>query len=205
MFFHHYNKIFDFLFPRYTWRKKCKSVYLTFDDGPVPEATLEVLDILKQYGIKATFFFFFLYIKNNRVVFERIIEEGHSIGNHTYNHLNGKDTNKENYINNIKECQRVFKECKVNTSLFRPPHGRMTIGQRKALAKEYEIIMWSVLSGDFSKSVSPEVCLEKALSHTKEGSIVLFHDSVKTIDKVREVLPKYIVGVQAKGLNFKCL
>lgn len=205
MFLHYYHIIFDYLIPRYTWRKKDKGVYLTFDDGPIPEATLEVLDILKQYGIKATFFCVGENITKNPDILERIIKEGHSVGNHTYNHLSGAKTDTKTYIDNVEKCNAVFNEQKVKTKLFRPPHGRMTRAQRKAIPKEYEIIMWSVLSGDFSKSISAEKCLEKSVKHTKNGSIVLFHDSIKTIDKVREVLPRYIKEVKAKGLEFKCL
>lgn len=205
MFFHYYHIIFDCLFPKYTWRKKGKGVYLTFDDGPVPEATLEVLDILKQFDVKATFFCVGENVQNNPYILKRILAEGHSVGNHTFNHLKGTETDYQEYLDNVQKCTKAFTDNGVKTPLLRPAHGRMTRGQRNNLATKYEIIMWSVLSGDFSKSVSVEKCLDKSVKYTKNGSIVLFHDSIKTIDKVREVLPRYIEQVQSKGLEFKCL
>ncbi len=205
MFFYNYNKIFDFLFPKYTWRKNDEFIYLTFDDGPVPGATDVVLDILKEYGVKATFFCVGDNINKHPLLFKRIIAEGHGVANHSYSHIRGVDTDNNTYYSDIEKCDLEIKKYGVVTSLLRPPHGRMKVSQRNLLSKKYEIIMWTVLSGDFSPNVSAEGCLQNTLKHTENGSIILFHDSLKMIEKVKKVLPQYLESILKRGQSFKIL
>ena len=169
------------LFPNFKWSipTKEKTVYLTFDDGPIPKVTPWVLDQLKAFGFKATFFCVGDNIKKYPEVFERIINEGHSVGNHTYNHLNGWTSDNINYFHNIRACAQ-----QMNTKLFRPPYGRLKPKQAQFLQRHYDIIMWSLLSGDFDPNISKEMCLENVVSNLYPGSIIVFHDSLKAFDKL---------------------
>ena len=179
---------------------KEKVIFLTFDDGPVPEVTPDILDILKQYKSKATFFCLGKNVEKNPEIFKKIISSGHGIGNHTYEHLNGWKTKSNDYIDNIKKCNELFK-----TNLFRPPYGKITHRQIKLLKNDYSIILWSVLCGDFHKKVSKEKCLNNALKFTKEGSIIVFHDSLKTKEKVLYALPRFLEYFISKGYKFDVL
>lgn len=187
-----------FLLPKLIWKipGKEKKVYLTFDDGPHPEITPEVLNILNKFNAKATFFCVGDNVKKYPEVFKKILNNGHSVGNHTFNHLNGRKTENQIYFDNITLADKY-----INSKLFRPPYGQIKISQYKVLNKKYKIIMWDVLSGDFLPSLSKEKCLEKVIKYTKSGSIIVFHDSLKTKEKVLYVLPgilKYF-----KNINFK--
>jgi peptidoglycan/xylan/chitin deacetylase (PgdA/CDA1 family) len=172
-------------------------IYLTFDDGPIPEVTEWVLDILKQYQIKATFFCIGDNIKKNPEIFQRILEDGHFVGNHTQNHLNGWKTEDEVYFKNIKECSEL-----VNSKLFRPPYGRIKKSQHSILNTQYSIIMWDVLSGDFDAKTTPEQCYNNVIKNTKSGSIIVFHDSVKASENLKKTLPKAIDFLLKKGFVF---
>ncbi len=178
-----------FLLPNMIWRipGKEKKVYLTFDDGPHPEITPEVLDILNKFNAKATFFCVGDNVKKYPEVFKKVLDNGHSVGNHTYNHLNGRKTENQIYFDNIALADKL-----INSKLFRPPYGQIKISQYKILNKKYKIIMWNVLSGDFLPNLSKEKCLEKVLKLAKPGSIIVFHDSIKTKEKVLYVLPKVL-------------
>jgi len=203
MYLHHYGWIFRFLFPSLIWNvpTKEKELFLTFDDGPIPEVTEWVLDILKSHDVKATFFCVGENIRKHPQVFQRIINEGHLVANHTSHHMNGKKFSTEEYIEDVRLCEEMMGD--TNTKkLFRPPYGKLKRSQRIILQKEYKIIMWEVLSADFDPKLSPEKCLEKTVQYTKEGSIVLFHDSVKTIQKIEVVLPAYLAIMKAKGFKF---
>src|SRR5690606_33924907 len=147
--------LLKYIYPELIWRKDRakKNIYLTFDDGPVPEVTPWVLDCLKEKKIKATFFCVGDNIKNNPGLFQRILNEGHQIGNHTMNHLKGWDTTTKTYLENVKECQNYTK-----TNLFRPPYGRAKKNQLKNIKENYQIIMWDVLTGDYNPLISPEQC-----------------------------------------------
>lgn len=197
---------FRLLYPSYTWRRRSseKVIYLTFDDGPIPEVTEYVLDLLKKYQVKATFFCVGENIKKHPEVYERLLSEGHKTGNHTYNHLKGFDTNDEDYLNNVQLCDDVMKE-QQGRKLFRPPYGKIKRSQAKKLQHDYEIVMWEVLSNDFMKSVTSEECLKKSIAKTSKGSIVLFHDSVKTSSKIQYVLPRYLEHFIKKGFRFELL
>lgn len=164
-----------------------REVYLTFDDGPVPEATPWVLDLLKQYNAKATFFCIGKHVVENTEIYQRILAEGHTIGNHTYNHLNGFNTSTEEYIANTEACAKV-----VNSKLFRPPYGKIKRSQRKYIRQHYTPVMWSVLTGDFDVTINPETCLQNAIKHTKPGAVVVFHDSAKAFPTLQKVLPQYL-------------
>lgn len=164
-----------------------KSIYLTFDDGPIPELTEWVLDVLKEYDVKATFFCVGENIQKNPLIFQRILGEGHQVGNHTFNHLKGWRTSLNNYIANVTQCQQFTK-----TNLFRPPYGRITIKQYKQLLSNYKIVFWDVLTHDYSNKISPESCLKNTIKYTRSGSIVVFHDNVKAEKNLKYVLPKYI-------------
>lgn len=162
-------------------------IYLTFDDGPIPELTPWVLDVLKQYNIKATFFCVGDNITKHPEIFQRIINEGHQIGNHTYNHLKGWKTTNALYFDNINKCQEL-----TCTDLFRPPYGRITKSQYKFLLTNYRIVFWDVLSYDYDALISPEKCLNNCLKFTRNGSIIVFHDSIKAQKNLKFALPHYI-------------
>ncbi len=177
-----------------------KLIYLTFDDGPVPEVTPEVLDILEKRNAKATFFCVGENVKRHPEVFARVTAAGHSIGNHTYNHLNGWITSPGAYSINVERCTELFQ-----TQLFRPPYGRFTPGQYFLLRKKYRFILWSLLSGDFHRNTSPDQCLQNVLKNATSGSIVVFHDSIKAKEKVLFALPRAMDELLAEGYSFRSL
>ncbi len=189
-------------YPKVTFNRtrKEKKVYLTFDDGPIPEITPWVLDTLKAYQIKATFFCVGENINRNKSLFDRLLAEGHSLGNHTYNHLKGWETSDNVYLENVQMCQAL-----TQTRLFRPPYARAKKSQLRALSKSYEIIYWDVLSGDFDEALSPEACFQNVIKYTKNGSIIVFHDNIKAIPRLTYALPKVIRHLLAKGYSFETL
>jgi len=173
-----------------------KSIYLTFDDGPHPVATTFVLDELKKYNAKATFFCIGKNVEKNPALYDRIIAEGHQTGNHTQNHLNGWKTADESYLSDVSLAARV-----IQSNLFRPPYGRIRSGQARKLDK-YKIVMWDVLSGDFDLTISKEACLQNVLRNTSSGSIVVFHDSEKALEKLRYSLPLVLEHFSQKEYKF---
>ena len=181
-----------------------KRIYLTFDDGPIPNVTEWVLEILKSEDIKATFFCIGDNIQKHSEVYKRILAEGHQTGNHTFNHLNGWNTETNHYIENFKLCET--EHSKLNTKhsfLFRPPYGKIKPSQSKTIRQfGYKIIMWDVLSYDFDSTVSEEKCLENVISNTEQGSIIVFHDSVKAEKNLKYALPKAIQVLKDKGFIF---
>jgi peptidoglycan-N-acetylglucosamine deacetylase len=185
-----------------TWRKVTskKEIYLTFDDGPVPEATPQVLRILATYDVKATFF----CVGNNVVkypeVYKMVLDEGHRVGNHTYNHIKGYVTSHEEYLANVEMATQVIK-----SDLFRPPHGHITRSQIKALRKDYEIVMWDLITHDYNKALAPDVILNTIKKKTRRGSIIVFHDSIKARDNVLSVLPEALEYWKSEGYDFKLL
>ena len=196
-------------FSKYTWRFQSneKEIFLTFDDGPTPEITQFVLSELKKYNAKATFFCIGKNIQNYPEIFNKIISDGHSIGNHTQNHLNAWKTTTENYIANFLECHKTitqFNKIKFKKQLFRPPYGKIKKSQaKKILKKGYKIIMWDVLSADFDNTISKERCLQNVLNNAKKGSIIVFHDSLKASKKVKYTLPTVLKTFSDKGFVFK--
>jgi len=188
------------MYPSLLWQVKTerKAIYLTFDDGPCPKVTDAVLDVLKGFNAKATFFCLGKNVELHPKLFERIVEEGHQVGNHTYGHSNGKKTNTSDYVEDYQRCKQVFK-----SDLFRPPYGRMKRTQLKQIIKESNIVMWDVLSGDFDAKLPKEQCLNNVISKTKKGSIVTFHDSLKSKEKVLYTLPKVLEHFSEKGYRFE--
>jgi len=190
------------LYPQLIWHRSRKHpcLYLTFDDGPIPDVTPEILNILKSFEIKATFFCVGDNVQKYPEIFQRIKSEGHQIGNHTHNHLKGWKTSKKEYLKNVELCNKF-----TNSKLFRPPYGRGTRAQYLDLKKEYKIIMWDVMSGDFDLSLSPQQCLKNVIKHTENGSIIVFHDNIKAIPRVTYALPHAIEHWLKAGYTFATL
>jgi len=198
------------IFHNYSWRIKTtkKEIYLTFDDGPVPDFTPWVLETLRLYEAKATFFCVGENIKKYPHIYQQIKDEGHGIGNHTFNHLQGWKTPTNKYIKNILKAESYLNDeaDKKTKKLFRPPHGRIRPVQARILRKKgYKIIMWDVLSGDFDQSLSKELCLELTIKNIKNGSIVVFHDSDKSFKNLDYVLPKVLEHFTQEGYEFRDL
>jgi peptidoglycan/xylan/chitin deacetylase (PgdA/CDA1 family) len=180
-----------------------KTIYLTFDDGPHPIATPFVLNELSKYKAKATFFCIGKNVIENNGIYQRIIQEGHSTGNHTYNHLNGWQTQNEVYIKDVNKANEHIK-----SDLFRPPYGRIKKNQIKQLQNSWpdvKIIMWSVLSGDFDIRITPEKCLANVIDNATSGSVIVFHDSKKAYDKLTYTLPLVLEYFSKKGYNFESI
>ncbi len=197
-------------FHNYSWRIKTakKEIYLTFDDGPVPDFTPWVLETLARFEAKATFFCVGENIKKYPHIYQEIKNGSHSVGNHTFNHLQGWKTPTNKYIKNILKAESYLHDETVQkrNKLFRPPHGRIRPVQARILRKQgFKIIMWDVLSGDFDQSLSKEQCLEHTLKHIKNGSIVVFHDSHKSFKNLDFVLPKVLEHFTKEGYEFKSL
>ena len=189
------------LYPNYTWEipRNDRRLYITFDDGPHPEITPFVLDQLRNFEAKATFFCIGKNVSLYPEVYSRIILDGHSVGNHTHDHLNGWETNDENYLTNIHKASKY-----IDSHLFRPPYGRISRFQAKQVIEKfgYRIIMWTVLSGDFDPHLTPENCWKNVLKATKSGSIIVFHDSEKASSKVKYVLPKTLEYFREQQFSF---
>ncbi|WP_294818444.1 polysaccharide deacetylase family protein [uncultured Flavobacterium sp.] len=195
------------LFPGFVWSipNNSKTVYLTFDDGPTPGITEWVLDVLAHNDIKATFFCIGNNIEKHPDIFRKVAAAGHTVANHTFNHLNGWNTGTTNYIENLEACEKVMKG--ANTArLFRPPYGKMKRSQKKDVLKMgYRIVMWDVLSADFDGSISPGQCLQNVVKNTTDGSVIIFHDSIKAQKNLRHALPKAIVYLKEKGFRFAAI
>ena len=206
MLLHKTPLVLQWLFPAMLWKVKTaeKHIYLTFDDGPIPEVTPWVLDVLREHGALATFFCVGENVVKHPQIFQRLIQEGHSVGNHTHNHLNGWKTSTHQYLENVTNAQEALSNESSTTHLFRPPYGRLSRGQMKEL-KSKNIVMWDVLSGDFSSELNPDQVLEKSIKYTKPGSIIVFHDNVKAQTNLKYVLPAYLSYFNAKGFSFLSL
>jgi peptidoglycan-N-acetylglucosamine deacetylase len=189
-------------YPRLVWDipNQENKIYLTFDDGPTPDVTEWVLDLLKTHDVKATFFCLGKNVAQYPEIYKRIITEGHAVGNHSNTHINGWYAENDYYLNDIKACHQVF-----TSELFRPPYGRIKKSQIKELISDYKIIMWDVLSGDFDVKTTPEKCLNNVLKNTKSGSIMVFHDSEKAALNLKYALPKAIEELKQKGFVFEKL
>jgi len=211
-------KVVKKMFPNFIWNidSEEKTLYLTFDDGPTPEITDWVLDLLKQYNAKATFFCIGKNIEQLPEIYNRILDEGHTIGNHTYNHLKGWKVNTKDYLENTMLCNQVLidkiQQSTINNrqslivNLFRPPYGRMKPKQAKLLIDEgYKIVMWSVLSLDWDKNVSETQCYKKVVDNTISGDIIVFHDSLKASRNLQYTLPKVLEYYSNLGYKFKSI
>lgn len=198
-------KIFKSIFKQWIWNFDTdkKEVYLTFDDGPIPEVTPWVLKQLKIYNAKATFFCIGDNIKKHPNILKDILKENHSLGNHTFNHLKGWNTDTQKYIKNTDKAQKLLP---VDCKLFRPPYGKITKKQSKSIIKKgYRIVMWNVLSGDFDKNLTPKDCTKNVLKNIENGSIVVFHDSIKAFPRLKETLPAVLAFLTKKGYVFKAI
>lgn len=199
------------MFPNYVWDMNTveKVLYLTFDDGPTPDITDWTLNTLNQYGAKATFFCIGNNIEKHPSIFKNIQDEGHTVGNHTYNHVKGWKTKTEAYIDEVLKTQKIIDSTFGNQQsgmlkLFRPPYGQITTEQGKTLRNlGYKIIMWDVLAFDWEDSISSEQCYQNLISNATAGSIIVLHDSVKASKHLHYALPRVLDFFSEKGFEFR--
>ncbi len=192
--------MYRILFPEAIWRikrKKRRTVYLTFDDGPIPEITPWILDLLDYYGIKATFFLVGDNVRRHPELLEEIKRRGHSWGNHTMNHLQGFKETSRNYLRNIKEADNL-----IDSPLYRPPHGIMRWGQAKIIKEHFNIVMYDVVTRDYSKKLNGEKVVKNVRRYARNGSIIVFHDSLKAEANLRYALPRAIEWLRDQGFEF---
>ena len=185
-----------------TWNfsRDVPEIYLTFDDGPIPGVTDEVLDILKDFEAKATFFCVGGNVEKHPQLFRRLSAEGHAVGNHTWNHMNGRKYSDYAYFKSVLLCSEL-----VTSTLFRPPYGMIRRSQVKALKKRFQIVMWDILVGDWRHDITPEKCLDNAVRHTQNGAIVVMHDSLKAERNMLYTLPRALKVWQEKGFSFAAI
>lgn len=196
----HPPKLFRKIYPDGIWKipETEKKIYLTFDDGPIPEVTYWVLSKLREYRAKATFFCVGENVMRNPHIFSELVRQGHSVGNHTYNHLNGWKTPFFNYLKNTEKAHGF-----IDSGLFRPPHGKLTIAQRNALAPHYKIVLWDVLSKDYDQRLSSEMVFQNVIRYSEPGSVVVFHDSIKASRNLFQVLPRVLDYYSELGYSFE--
>lgn len=187
------------LFPETVWRIPMteKAVYLTFDDGPIPEVTPWVLDMLDHYGIKATFFCVGDNVRKHPATFQQVVERGHSVGNHTMHHLQGAFTTTKRYVADINEADSY-----IHSALFRPPHGLIRWKQAAAIKGNMRIIMYDLVTRDYSQKLTREEVLNNVKRYTRNGSIIVFHDSLKSQQRLRWALPRAIEWLKDNGYKF---
>lgn len=187
------------LFPETVWRIPMteKAVYLTFDDGPIPEVTPWVLDVLDHYGIKATFFCVGDNVRKHLATFQQVVERGHSVGNHTMHHLQGAFTTTKRYVADINEADSY-----IHSALFRPPHGLIRWKQAAAIKGNMRIIMYDLVTRDYSQKLTREEVLNNVKRYTRNGSIIVFHDSLKSQQRLRWALPRAIEWLKDNGYKF---
>ena len=198
------------LYPRATWRMdpKERAVYLTFDDGPIPEATPWVLDTLDRYGVKATFFVVGDNVRKYPALYDEIRRRGHQVGNHTFHHISGHIHGDYHFNRDVEDCRNVMQ---LDTRdgqprpLFRPPHGWMKVNQYRYVASRYRVIMWDLVTRDYSTRLTADDVLRNVKRYARNGSIITFHDSLKSIQKLRTALPAAIEWLQAEGYQLKTL
>lgn len=191
------------LFPDFLYRieeDKEKVLYLTFDDGPIPKITPWVLEQLAAYDAQATFFCVGANIEKNPSVYQAVLDAGHRVGNHTFNHLNGWKTAQAKYLENVATCQAW-----METDLFRPPYGKLRLGQARKLKQAYKVVMWDIIAGDFDPSISGEKCWQNIVKNTTKGSIIVLHDSKKSWERLQYVLPKLLEHYNNLGFQFKAI
>lgn len=188
------------LYPGACWRMNVseRAVYLTFDDGPIPEVTPWVLDVLDRYRIKATFFMVGDNVRKHPEVYRMVVERGHRIGNHTYHHLKSLGVSADSYVANVEEANRL-----VESDLFRPPHGLMRMSQYHALRERYRIVMWDLVTRDYNPKLTGDEVLGKVKRYARNGSIITFHDSLRATHNLYYALPRAIEWLLAEGYEFK--
>jgi peptidoglycan/xylan/chitin deacetylase (PgdA/CDA1 family) len=188
------------LYPKAYWRmdRHEKAVYLTFDDGPIPEATPFILDTLRDYGAKATFFMVGDNVRKYPELYKRILAEGHQVGNHTHNHIGGIRHTIKEYSYNVEKANAY-----IQSHYVRPPHGWMRLSQYAWLSRKYKIVMWDLVTRDYSKWLSAEDVVNNVKKYARNGSIITFHDSLKSIDKLRTALPESLQWLKDQGYAFR--
>ena len=193
-------KLLRWLYPRALWRmdKNVKAVYLTFDDGPIPNITPWVLDLLDKYNIKATFFLVGDNVRKHPEEFKMIVERGHRVGNHTFNHISGLKYLSYYYLENTNKADEL-----INSTLFRPPHGWMRWGQYMVLSHRYTVVMWDLVTRDYSKRLNGRQVLRNVKKYVRNGSIITFHDSIKSEKNLKYALPRSIEWLLEQGYEFK--
>lgn len=196
--------LYRLLFPEAFWRVKYPSerpvVFLTFDDGPVPEVTPRVLDLLDELGVKATFFMVGDNVRRHPELLEEVRRRGHGVGNHTMHHLQGMRTRGVSYLRDVAEADAL-----IGSRLFRPPHGIMRWGQARAIKNRYNIIMYDVVSRDYNRRLSPGRIFDNVRRYTRDGSIIVFHDSLKARDNMLAAMPRAVRWLQEQGYEFRTL
>ena len=195
--------LYRLLFPEALWRlnrRRRRVVYLTFDDGPIPEQTPWVLDILDRYGVKATFFMVGANVRRHPGLLEEVRRRGHSVGNHTMHHLQGMKVATDRYLADVAEADAL-----IDSTLFRPPHGIMRWKQSRALRARYNIIMYDLVTRDYSAKLSPDEVVANVRRYARNGSIIVFHDSLKAAPNMRPALPQAIEWLLSQGYEFEPL
>ena len=188
------------LYPKALWRvdRRERAVYLTFDDGPIPESTPFILDILRRFGVRATFFVVGDNVRKYPDLFQQIIDEGHLVGNHTHNHISGFRHTVRDYMFNVEKANAY-----IRSHFFRPPHGWMRLAQYAWLSRRYKVVMWDVVTRDYSKWMTPDDIVNNVKRYVRNGSIITFHDSLKAIDKLHTALPQSLQWLTEQGYAFK--
>ncbi|MBP6335046.1 MAG: polysaccharide deacetylase family protein [Bacteroidia bacterium] len=187
------------MFPSITWRMPGdkKKIFLTFDDGPIPEVTPWVIETLSKYNAKATFFCIGENVVKHPQVFDQLKSSGHQIGNHTYHHMNGWKVTNNDYYKDIEECNKL-----VDSPLFRPPYGKIKPSQIRHLKNKYKLVMWDVLSRDYDRARTGEQCMNTVKQESEAGSIIVFHDSLKAQERLRIALPGILKHFSEQGFEF---
>jgi peptidoglycan/xylan/chitin deacetylase (PgdA/CDA1 family) len=196
------TKWLRWIYPKALWRINPEehAVYLTFDDGPIPESTPFILDTLREFGVKATFFMVGENVERYPDLYRRIVEEGHQVGNHTYNHMGSLRHYIVTYYNNVEKANEL-----IHSHLFRPPHGWMWLGAYNMLRRKYKIVMWDLVTRDYSHLLNAFDVLRNVVLYTCNGSIITFHDSLKSIEKLRYALPAALRYLKEQGYEFKVI
>lgn len=194
--------LFEHIYPSLLWRmnREEKTLYLTFDDGPIPEVTPWVLEVLKKFNAKATFFCIGKNVKVNPEILKAILDSGHAVGNHTMHHMNGWKSSSSEYSVDVMECKKL-----ITSSLFRPPYGKIKYSQVRKLKKDFRIIMWDVLSKDYDHSLRGKDCFDRVKRKSRNGSIIVFHDSLKAEERLRFALPETLKYFSDRGFEFKSI
>ena len=188
------------LYPKALWRmdRRERAVYLTFDDGPIPESTPFILEVLRRFGVRATFFVVGDNVRKYPDLFQQIIDEGHLVGNHTHNHIGGFRHTVRDYMYNVEKANAY-----IRSHFFRPPHGWMRLAQYAWLSRRYKVVMWDVVTRDYSKWMTPDDIVNNVKRYVRNGSIITFHDSLKAIDKLHTALPQSLQWLTEQGYAFK--
>lgn len=202
MIVHHVPSLVQKAYPEYTWHKsrESKEIFLTFDDGPVPGVTEKVLDILHGYNYKATFFMVGHNVTKYPTLAKEVLAAGHQIGNHTYHHMRGNKSSTDSYLADFILCQEtLFEILEIEAKSFRPPYGRISTDQAKEIGKTHEVVMWDVLSGDYDNKITTDKIIKKTKKHTRNGSIIVFHDQQKTAWRLPNILSDFLDYSSNKG------